>query len=217
MTIAGAPAGPARYPAPSMCAPSASPAAITAAALALAGCAFSPDGGAGAGDDDDRDPIDAPDTAIDAASSADARTMDAAVDAGRDFDVSTCPDEYRGVLNTSSRYRVIDGGPFATVAAACRDHLPGATHLTVFSGIGERDALGAALFFGGEFRRTWIGVYDAGGGARTVTGEPVYPSIALAPMRGVTWIRDLITPFRADGLSSSFAAVCECDGRPSLF
>jgi hypothetical protein len=190
-------------------------ASTLALALLLVGCAFRPGGTAHDDDGDDDDVI--TDAAVDRGDDPvpDARTIDAAIDARAPFELDGCPDGYRGILNTSSRWRMIDATSWSSAAAACRGHLAGATHLAVFAGQGDRDAVGAALFFSGEYRRTWIGVWNDGQAVRTVTGEPVYPSTTLASMQAVTWVRDLVSPFRADPMTASFAALCECDGLPS--
>ena len=49
---------------------------------------------------------------------------------------------------------------------------------------------------------------------RSDTGSTIgTATTALGSGQGVTWIRDLVTPFRADALHLGFAALCECDGR----
>ncbi len=181
--------------------------------VALAGCAFQPTGHGDGGADDDTDRDGA---AVDGADPVDARDVDARdVDARPSFDASVCPGDYRGIGDQPTRYRMIDGGTWAAAEVACKLHAPGLTHLAVFSDDGERDAVGTVLFFSGEFRRTWIGVLNDGNGARTVTGEPRYPSTGVEPGQAVSWIRDLITPFRAEPMTTSYAALCECDGLPA--
>lgn len=201
---------------PPMSSPSSSAAALAATALALAGCAFRPGGGPGddaGGDDDIVDAAGRDGAAVDAPRPV---TVDASPDAGRPpFDTATCPSSYVDVFNTSSRWRMIAPLPWAAAAAACKGHAAGLTHLAVFSNSGERDAVGTALLVSADFRRTWIGVWHDGTAVRTVTGEAVYPDTLLRPTQAVSWIRDLLTPFRADPTSTSFAALCECDGLPS--
>lgn len=182
-----------------------------AAIAALASCAFRPSGGAvddqrGDGGPGDQDSDDAA-AATDGPAPIDARP----VDAHPAFDASACPADYRAMGNQATRYRIIDGGTWVAAEAACEHDAPGLTHLAVFSDDGERDAVGTALFFSGEFRRTWIGVLNDGT-AHTVTGEPLYPAISVGPGQAVSWVRDLFTPFRAEAMSTSYAAACECDG-----
>jgi hypothetical protein len=191
-------------------------AAVLTVSLLVAGCAFRPDGGLAGGEDDAGVTSDAAEESVDAAVAIDAGLNDAAhVDARPPFDVDDCPDSYRGILNTSSRWRVIEPESWGDAAATCAEHEPGATHLAVFSGQGERDAVGAALFFGNEHRRLWIGVWHTGTTIRTVTGEPLYPNVSMAPGQAVSWIRSLTDPFDVEAATSPYAALCECDGRPS--
>ena len=192
-----------------------------ALAAGLGACAFHPDGGTPAGDDDGDDGgviVDAA-AAEDAATPAvDARLADATVaDARPPFDTDACPPGYVDVLGQPSRYMVINPSGWLAAQATCKSHSAGqATHLAVFSGQGERDGVGAALFFGGEHRRTWIGVWHDGSGARTVTGAPLYPTTPVAVGQAVSWVRDLVAPFRADAVGTTYAALCECDGLPSV-
>ena len=183
--------------------------------VGLGGCAFHPDGGTPVGGDDGDGGVigDAGDGEDAAVPGVDARLVDATVaDARPAFDPETCPDGYAEVLGQPSRYRIIDPVGWLGAQVVCKGHSAGLTHLAVFSGTGERDGVGAALFFGGEFRRTWIGVWHDGAGPRTVTGEALYPSTAVTVGQAVSWVRDLIAPFRADSVGTPFAAVCECDG-----
>jgi hypothetical protein len=176
--------------------------------IALGACSFSPGGGAASDDDGDDDVT------------ADARgdggdLVDAAVDAPAVFDPNACPSEYLVLNNQTSRYRMISDVTWAGAEAACKAQSNGLTHLAVFGGMPERDAIGAVLFFSGDFRRTWIGAWNDGTGLRTVTGEPPYPAMDVAPSQAVTWIRDLVSPFRADPVTVPYAALCECDGQPA--
>lgn len=183
-------------------------------ALAAGGCAFRPAGGSQGDDDDDDVTGDAAAPTPDAASAIDAAD-DPVPDARPGFDFETCPSSYVRVWNAPSRYRMIDPVPWASAAAICKAHSQGLTHLAVLGGQGERDAVGGALVVTGDFRRTWIGVWNNGTGARTVTGEPLYPSTGLEPGQAVSWIRDLVTPFRGESVGESHAALCECDGLPA--
>ena len=187
---------------------------VGVAAVLAAGCAFRPSGGAAGEPDDDDVTTDAPAPVVDARPPVDAGD-DPVLDAGPGFDLDACPSSYLSVLNAPSRYRIINPLSWASAEATCQGHSSGLTHLVVFSGQGERDAVGAAVIVTGDFRRMWIGVWNGGDGARTVTGEPVYPDTALEASEAVSWIRSLTTPFRADPLTTPFAALCECDGRPA--
>lgn len=188
--------------------------AAVIAALA-GGCPFRPDGEPIVGSDDDgavaADAADS-DGSLDAAVATDARTIDAAPP----FDPADCPGSYRNVLGQPSKYRVVGDETWADAQARCkRDSTLGYTHLAVLSGDGERDGVGIALVATAEYRRLWIGTWNPGTGARTVTGEALYPSTALEANQAVTWVRDLVGPFRAESIGVGYAVLCECDGRAS--
>ena len=189
-------------------------AAVAAVVAALVGgCRFRPDGDPSADDDDDvtADAAEA-DASLDAAVTTDART----IDAQPAFDPGACPGSYRVVLGQPSKYRVVGNETWTDAQARCkRDSVEGYTHLAVLGSDGERDGVGLALVATAEYRRLWIGTWNPGPGARTVTGEALYPSTALATGQAVTWVRDVITPFRAESVDVSYAMLCECDGRAS--
>ncbi|HPH69885.1 MAG TPA: hypothetical protein PLF40_29235 [Kofleriaceae bacterium] len=169
------------------------------------------------------------DAARDAAA-LDARVVDAAGDAPRAFDVTTCPSNYVAINSvTSARYRAAATGvsvQWGAAAQACEADSAGLTHLLVFDSQAEYNAVVPMLQAAHNYNHSWTGAYSYFEGVllrtRTVTGQSV---AALNPGKysfGQELLRSpragflLGTDFRYSDnpLDYSYNYICECDSRP---
>jgi hypothetical protein len=160
----------------------------------------------------------------------DSQRLDAALDAPRPFDATTCPSTYVAVNGiTSARYRAAATNisvQWSAAAQACEADSAGITHLLVFDSQAEYNAVVPVLQAAHNFNHSWTGGYSYFEGillrTRTVTGQSV---AALNPSKysfGQEVLRSprasflLGTDFRYSDnpLDYNYNYICECDGRP---
>ena len=181
--------------------------------VVLGGCAFTPGGDPpalpGGGADEDAGLAEA-DAAVVVA--VDARPVDAG------FDPATCPAGYDLAIGRS-RYRIslLQAG-WTAAADDCADDRAGATHLWIPDDDTELEALDELLCARAACNWTWLGIHDAPGGWRTVTGQPTFlrwddeePDDDDDPVGVAT------KPVNHRMMDAprfwSLRYVCECDGR----
>lgn len=216
---------------------------LGAAALAgTFGCSFPAQGAGGDGADlDDTTDNDDPPPRFDADPAApDANP--AAPDANRPpdatppFDPATnCPASYAtAIFAGGSRYRYMDPSPleyrtFEAAVQECASDAPGLTHLAVPDVEGEAD-LWMDIIDSDTYqsRYTWIGVYREADSADWfgVTGDAISPStlnitdefeFVIRQANAALYLRPANNAVHDNYLGALYHAVCECDGKPSVY